>query len=259
MKQDNYYNKIASLYDRTRWLTEPVAEGVADFILDLVGAAPNTSFLEPGVGTGLNVIPLVKRGYSVTGIDISQEMLDCFGQKLGIVPSNLQLIHADASRLMFPECSFDVVLTVHMLHAVADWKALLDDIIRVLKPKGYYLNCQWITPPARLEFEDYFRAIQYKYAGSPQSLMAFEKVDLAGYLQKRCEANSYIAKEWIVSNTVRELISFFRARAYGICWQVSDELHKEVMKEFEAFCQEHYGLDKILSSNAKFEIEAYRA
>ncbi len=127
MKQDNYYNKIASLYGHTRWLTEGVAEEVTNFIEDLVGAAPNTSFLEPGVGTGLNIIPLVKRGYSVTGIDISQEMLDCFGQKLGIVPSNLQLIHADASRLMFPECSFDVVLTVHMLHAVANWKALLDE------------------------------------------------------------------------------------------------------------------------------------
>lgn len=260
MKQSSYYNKIADCYDRTRWLTAPVAEEVTDFILDLVGAMPDTSFLEPGVGTGLNVIPLVKRGYSVTGIDISQEMLDYFWQKLGEVPSNLHLIHADASRLLFPEGSFDVVLTVHMLHAVADWKVLLDDIMRVIKPKGYYLNCQWITPPARLEFEGYFRAIQTKYVSSQQSLTSFEKIDVAGYLQKRCAANYFIAKEWTVSNTVRELLSFFRARAYGLCWQVSDGIYIEVMKEFEAFCQQHYGsLDKILSSNAKFEIEAYRA
>ncbi len=259
MKQDNYYNKIADLYDHTRWLTEPVAEEVTDFILDLVGATSDTSFLEPGVGTGLNVIPLVKRGYSVTGIDISQEMLARFRQKLGEVPSNLQLICADASRLLFPR-SFDVVLTVHMLHAVSDWKALLNDIIRVLKPNGYYLNCQWITPPARLEFEGYFRAIQAKYASSQQSLTVFEKVDVSSYLHERCKSNYFIAKEWTVSNTVRELLSFYRARAYGLCWQVSDEIYKKVMNEFEAFALEHYGsLDKILSSNAKFEIEAYRA
>ncbi len=49
----------------------------------------------------------------------------------------------------------------------------------------------------------------------------------------------------------------YESNGIAICWQVSDALHKEVMNEFEAFYQEHYGLDKILSSNAKFEIEAY--
>jgi SAM-dependent methyltransferase len=57
-------------------MTESIAEEVADFILELVDATPETSFLEPGSGTGLNVLPLVKRGYSVTGIDTSQAMLD---------------------------------------------------------------------------------------------------------------------------------------------------------------------------------------
>ncbi|WP_009631046.1 hypothetical protein [Synechocystis sp. PCC 7509] len=132
----------------------------------------------------------------------------------------------------------------------------LNDIMRVLKTKGYYLNCQWITPPARLEFEGYFRGILSKYATSLQP--SFEQIDVADYLQKRCESNYYVAKEWTVSNTVRELLSFFRERAYGLCWRVSEEIHNEVMNEFEAFCQAHYGLDKIISSNAKFEVEAYR-
>ena len=76
MGKPNYYDNIAEIYDQTRWLTESVASEVADFILELVDATPETSFLEPGVGTGLNVLPLVRRGYSVTGIDVSQEMLD---------------------------------------------------------------------------------------------------------------------------------------------------------------------------------------
>ncbi|BBD63862.1 type 11 methyltransferase [Nostoc commune NIES-4072] len=95
MKKSNYYDYIAQIYDQTRWLTESIAEEVADFILKLTCATPKTSFLEPGVGTGLNVIPLVKRGYSVTGIDASQEMLDQFRQKLNVAPFNLKLIHGD--------------------------------------------------------------------------------------------------------------------------------------------------------------------
>src|SRR5262245_61676132 len=111
MSKFNYYDRIAPIYDQTRWITESVAEEVADYILELVNATSETSFLEPGVGTGLNVLPLVKRGYSVTGIDVSQEMLDQFHKKLNIIPKNLTLLHQDASQLPFSDQSFDVVLT----------------------------------------------------------------------------------------------------------------------------------------------------
>lgn len=126
------------IYDQTRWLTNAIAEEVADFILKLVAATPETSFLEPGVGTGLNVFPLVKRGYSVTGVDISAKMLAQLRQKLPSIPTNLTLIHGDTSQLPFSDNSFDVVLTVHMLHVVSDWSIFLDEVYRVLKPGGFY-------------------------------------------------------------------------------------------------------------------------
>lgn len=258
-----YYDNIAQIYDQTRWLTEAVAEEVADFITDLTSATPGTSFLEPGVGTGLNVLPLVKRGYSVTGIDVSEAMLAQFRQKLSTTPANLNLIHADASQLPFPDNSFDVVLTVHMIHTVANWKAFLDEIVRVLKPGGFYLNCQWITPPARREFEGYYRSILSKYENSQQELIsvdtAIEKIDVEDYLNsKEFTSKYFIAKEWKVSNTVEGLLNCFKSRAYGLCWLASDETFHKVMNEFETFCEKHYGsLQKVLSSNAKFEIWAY--
>ncbi len=263
--QINYYDNIAQIYDQTRWLTESVAEEVADFILKLVCATPETSFLEPGVGTGLNVLPFVKRGYSVTGIDISEEMLDQFRQKFNETPPNLKLIHADASHLPFSNHSFDVVMTVHMLHTVSDWRVFLDHINRVLKPGGFYLNCQWITPPARKELEDYFRAILAKYEDAKQKSKhinaVIKKIDVEEYFHSRgSKSNYFVAKEWIVKNTVKELLSFFRARAYGLCWQIPDETFKIIMNELEEFCIKHYGsLEEVLSSKAKFEIWAYRA
>ncbi len=147
MGKSTYYDNIAHLYDQTRWLTQSVAEEVADFILELIDATPETSFLEPGIGTGLNVLPFIRRGYSVTGIDVSQPMLDQLRQKLHTIPQNLKLINADASQLPFTDRSFDVVLTVHMVHGVLNQKMFLDEVDRVLKPQGFYLNAQWITPP----------------------------------------------------------------------------------------------------------------
>ncbi|MEC4818893.1 MAG: methyltransferase domain-containing protein [Scytonema sp. PMC 1069.18] len=264
MGKPNYYDNIAHIYDQTRWLTESVAEEVADFILELVEATPETSFLESGVGTGLNVLPLVRRGYSVTGIDVSQEMLHQFRQKLHKIPQNLKLIHADASQLPFTERSFDVVLTVHMVHTVANWKMFLDEVERVLKPRGFYLNAQWITPPARMEFESYLRAILAKYEvkQAPKRInKVIEEINVEEYFRSKGYRSKYaIAQEWTVSNTVRELLSFFKSRAYGVCWQVSDEIFHLVMGEFEEFCVEHYGsLETELSSQAKFDIWAYTA
>jgi len=261
MKKSNYYDNIAPIYDQTRWLSETVAEEVADFILQLVCATPETSFLEPGVGTGLNIIPLVRRGYSVTGIDVSEEMLNQCRQKLNGTSENLQLIQADASQLPFSDNSFDVILTVHMLHTVSNWRAFLDDIERVLKPKGFYLNCQWITPPARREFEDFFREILAKYQESKPFSQVKQEIDVEGYLhQKGYISNYLVAKEWLVSNTVNELISFFQSRAYGLCWGLADDKYHLAINEFKEFCIKHYGsLEKIISSDAKFEIWVYRA
>jgi ubiquinone/menaquinone biosynthesis C-methylase UbiE len=273
MNKSNYYDKISQVYDQTRWLTESIAEEVADFILDLVVATPKTSFLEPGVGTGLNVIPLVKRGYSVTGIDISEQMLNQFRQKLNGTPDNLTLVSADASQLPFADSSFDVVLTVHMLHTVGDRKIFLDEIDRVLKPEGFFLNCQWITPPARRQFEANFRAIQSKYKNYPPESKsqdkAIEERDLEQYLrekrdleqylhEKGYQSNYFVAKKWTVTNTIAELLHFYKLRAYGLCWQVSDEEYDKVVIEFEKFCIHHYGsLEREISSEAKFEIWAY--
>jgi SAM-dependent methyltransferase len=210
----------------------------------------------------LNVFPLVKRGYPVTGIDISEEMLRQFRQKFLKIPNNLTLIHGDASQISFPDNSFDVVLTVHMIHNVSNWRHFLDDIDRVLKSGGFYLNAQWVTPPARMEFESYFRSILSKYEEFQNSKcldVAIKEINVEEYFSgKGYKSNYLIAKKWTVSNTVEELLGFFKFRAYGLCWQVTDEIFPQIMNEFEEFCLERYGsLNTTLSSDAKFEIWAY--
>lgn len=262
MAKANYYNAIASIYDQTRWITASVAEAIADVILKLIDAHPQTTFLEPGVGTGLNVLPLVKRGYPVTGIDISQEMLDQFRQKLQPLPPNLTLIQADASALPFPDASFDVVLTVHMIHTVSDWQVFLDEVDRVLKPRGFYLNAQWITPPARKAFQTHFKTILSKYEEMQRPECLDNRIDAidSHFRGKGYQAHYWVAKQWTVTDTVAELLSYYRSRAYGFCWWVPDHIFHEAMAAFEAFCTDHYGSwETKLSSTAQFELWAYRA
>jgi SAM-dependent methyltransferase len=66
-----YGESIAAEYDT--WPgTPPTAEATVAFLADV---APGPRLLELGVGTGRIAIPLVERGFEVTGVDVSEAMV----------------------------------------------------------------------------------------------------------------------------------------------------------------------------------------
>ncbi|MFB8787999.1 MAG: class I SAM-dependent methyltransferase [Potamolinea sp.] len=261
----SYYDQIASLYDATRAMPPEIDEQVTEYILNLVSATPETKFLEPGIGTGLNALPIIQRGYSYTGIDISKEMMDELRRKLQNVPNNLTLIHADASSLNFPDKSFDVVLMRHMLHLIPDWRRILSEILRVLKFSGFYLYCESIWTPHQKEFEQQWREIlvQQKEYQPP----TYEDEDRAGIeqvkkwlIEQGATIETVIAAEWKVEQTVGELLDIYQTRNHATCWLIPEYAFPKAMQYFRNRCQKHYGsLETILSSNATFGITVVRA
>jgi phosphatidylethanolamine/phosphatidyl-N-methylethanolamine N-methyltransferase len=105
--------------------------------IDLLEIQPGNRVLEVGVGTGLN-LPLYSRDCSVTGIDISKEMLrkaEERVQTLGMVNTSLMVM--DGSKLAFPDDSFDRVIATYVISAVPDPVKTLLEMRRVCKPSGH--------------------------------------------------------------------------------------------------------------------------
>jgi SAM-dependent methyltransferase len=86
------------------------------------------TILEVGVGTGRLAGPLRKAGYELTGIDISVRMIRKAKEK-----SIEQLVLADARFLPLLPMAFDATISVHVLHLIADWKKVLQEICRVTR------------------------------------------------------------------------------------------------------------------------------
>src|SRR5581483_8300610 len=114
------FDRVADVYDATRALPAGVPDAIARRIEEATYAGPGTRFLELGVGTGRIAEPLIAAGYPYTGVDISADMLARLRAKAGNAP-NLTIAEADITNLPFPDDSFDVALTVHVLHLVSDW------------------------------------------------------------------------------------------------------------------------------------------
>src|SRR6266567_6929048 len=76
------FNSIAHIYDATRGYPGTIAQEIVQAIDTSVQAVQQTAFLEIGVGTGRIAYSLTSLGRTCTGVDISEEMLTLFEEKL---------------------------------------------------------------------------------------------------------------------------------------------------------------------------------
>ncbi|MGQ0522480.1 MAG: class I SAM-dependent methyltransferase [Betaproteobacteria bacterium] len=106
--------------------------------------------LEIGVGTGL-CLPLYPRDCQITGIDLSDGMLD---RARNLVRerrlSNVQLMRMDAGALEFPDGSFDTVVAAYVVTAVPDHRAVMSEAIRVCRPGGRIMLLNHFTNDKKL-------------------------------------------------------------------------------------------------------------
>src|SRR6058998_3066448 len=121
---------------------------VYDFIFDWIFAPGRTaavklldlersdSVLEVGIGTGLN-LPLYPWACQLTGIDLSQEMLDKAVERVQtLAMPNVTLKVMDATSLDFGDNEFDKAVATYVISAVPDPVSVLREVRRVVRPGG---------------------------------------------------------------------------------------------------------------------------
>lgn len=102
--------------------------------------------LDVACGTGDMAVSLVERGCTVTGVDISEEMLAIARQKAPIVTFMI----ADAEHLPFLDASFDAVTCAFGVRNFVHLEQGLHEMLRVLKPGGRMVILELATPDSSL-------------------------------------------------------------------------------------------------------------
>lgn len=263
------FDRVSDIYDATRGLPSSVSEQVTNYILNLVSATPDTTFFEAGIGTGRIALPIVERGYSYTGVDISEKMLDELRHKLQGVPHQLTLLKADATTLPFDDNSFDVALTVHLLHLIPAWRQALAEIRRVLKPEGIYLyshsrinsgsSDEFDVNPGRFNFEQRWQAILADYGHLVTRYGATAKEVVDALSEQSATLETVVAAQWRVELTAGEMLNRYENRIYSSSWQVPDDIFFPAIRDLREWAGQHYGsLDTDLSHETSFKLIVVR-
>lgn len=133
------YGKFAALYDRL--MRDVDREAWADYILSLLGGAPRT-VVDCACGTGEMTIRLARGGHSVTGQDISEEMLAVAAEKARKARLKIPFIRQDMRRLSLHRSVDAVVSACDGVNYLASRAALSEfaaAAYAVLKPGGLLL------------------------------------------------------------------------------------------------------------------------
>lgn len=232
-RQSISFDHAADFYDETRALPPQVASRLTEALLREIEGVADGPVLEVGVGTGRIARPLAERGVRVCGVDIAPRMLDRLRQQLTPrhVPPDLLL--ADATRLPLAAARFGAIIICHVLHLVSDWRAAIDEMLRVLAPGGVLLH---VVVERR---RDDWQAAQELLDGLLRERgfvrshrLEIEEIDAALVaVGGRCRTETIAQRE--ERFTPAQMLELARRRIHSWTWEIPAHLLEACLREVE--------------------------
>jgi len=125
------YDGIADWYD-AEFQPAPLESETWQTIVDLLGEGDGM-LVDVGCGTGSYAAALADLGWTVTGVDVSEDMLRRAQEK------GVETVRADATELPFADDSFDAAVSVFTHTDVDDFAGVVREVARVVRPGGAFV------------------------------------------------------------------------------------------------------------------------
>ena len=138
-----FYDAAARLYD----LTEFCRKGTRDAIVHASNCKSGNCVLDICTGTGEVALAFARHGVRATAVDLAYSMLRVGKRKSSF--EHLLFLQADATRLPFPNKSFDVVTVSLALHHMPETAQIdvMKEMTRLARKKvimvEYYASQSW--------------------------------------------------------------------------------------------------------------------
>jgi SAM-dependent methyltransferase len=131
------FSPAANSYDgRHGGLPESNARDIAA----AAGLRAGNEALDIAAGTGRVAIPFAQLGLRMTAVEPAEKMLELLREKAAGLP--VQVVRGEGGKLPLPSASFDAVFIARALYVMRDWREVLGEMRRVLKPGAPFIH-EW--------------------------------------------------------------------------------------------------------------------
>jgi SAM-dependent methyltransferase len=104
--------------------------------------------LDMGCGTGYGTAELARHALTATGIDVATSAVEHAREHF--TARNLRYLRASCTQLPFPDASFDLAVSFEVIEHIPEWRRLIEEARRVLKPGGQFI----VSTPNRLYYAE---------------------------------------------------------------------------------------------------------
>lgn len=159
---DRVFADVAPYYDRANHVASlGLWSGFLRGFLNTIEARPGQRVLDVCAGTNAVGIALLERepGLEVHAMDRSAEMQEIGRQRATAKGFRVYSVIGDVHALAFPDDHFDIV-TLQWASRHLRVKRVFGEILRVLKPGGYFHHCDMLRPANRLVESLYHRYLR---------------------------------------------------------------------------------------------------
>jgi SAM-dependent methyltransferase len=228
------FDGLADLYDETRCFDARCFEAALGYITDRFPVRAFPDVCEPGIGTGRIALPLAARGYRVTGVDISRDMLDILRRRIRSDTANppIAFLQADVTGLVFPENAFDLAVVVHLFYFLRNWKKAAEEILRVVRRGGCALLMHTGTGMEIPALNDRYAALCAAAGSSLRNPGVNSTKEAADhYRLLGCAVDEVRDRwQWTAGIPLGKAIEYIRRRAYSFTVLVPEEIHRRAVQ-----------------------------
>lgn len=135
-----------------RWvLFLPRGNQSPEHLRSILAPQPGERVLEIGPGVGIYALPIagtLAPGGALEALDIQEEMLADLARRAATAGvRNIVTRHGNAQQLPYPDASFDAAYLVGVLGEIPDPAAALQELRRILKPRGRLIVGETVLDP----------------------------------------------------------------------------------------------------------------
>jgi ubiquinone/menaquinone biosynthesis C-methylase UbiE len=127
-----YFEEGRTLRYRYHYHIPPAIEALAR-------EKPGGNVLEIGLGLGVDTQLLCEKGFTVTGVDLTEKSVQATRARLTYYGHHAKIMTGNAEELVFNRDTFDAVYSFGVLHHTPNTQKAVAEVRRVLKPEGIAL------------------------------------------------------------------------------------------------------------------------